>query len=124
MIAWDYGFMKGVHQLLVAISATLFLGRCWMMWRSNAVLGRTLGSRYLPDAIDTLLLISGITLMVLSAQYPTTYLWMFFKLLLLLLYIVLGAVALHRGKTARVRKWASVAAIGVLGSMIALAMLH
>jgi len=56
-------------------------------------------TRILPHVIDTLLLVSAITLVIMSGQYPLESDWVTLKLVLLSLYIVLGTFALKRGKT-------------------------
>jgi len=67
--------------------------------------------RVLPHVNDTLLLVCGVTLSVLSRQYPFVAGWLTVKVLLLIAYIVLGAIALKRGRTKSVRIVAFVAAL-------------
>lgn len=59
--------------------------------------------RTLPHIIDTCLLLSGITLAVMLQQFPFIQGWLTAKLLALCLYIVLGSIALKRGKTNRTK---------------------
>jgi uncharacterized membrane protein SirB2 len=53
--------------------------------------------------IDTLLLLSGIAMAIQIHQYPYTHAWLSAKLIALILYIILGTIALKRGKTKRIR---------------------
>lgn len=46
---------------------------------------------------DSILLTAGLLLMVITQQYPGAQSWLSVKLLLLLLYIVLGVFALRAG---------------------------
>lgn len=80
----------------------------------------TLGARG-PHVIDTALLASAVTLAVLSGQYPLAQGWLSAKVLALLLYIVLGTVALKRGKTRAVRAGAFAAALACFGYIVAVA---
>lgn len=54
--------------------------------------------KVLPHVIDSVLLLSGVSLAVLLQQNPLQQQWLQVKLLLLLLYIVLGSIALKRGR--------------------------
>ena len=57
-----------------------------------------------PHVIDTVLLGSALTLVYLSGQYPWEHAWLAAKIIGLLTYIILGAVALKRGKTEKLRR--------------------
>ena len=61
--------------------------------------------RYLSYTVDTVLLTAALMLMTIVKQYPFVDSWLTMKLLLVILYIILGYSAL-RGGTSRVR-WAS-----------------
>jgi uncharacterized membrane protein SirB2 len=50
--------------------------------------------------------------------------WLTAKLILLVVYIVLGTIALKRGRTRKVRLLSFVGALAVYGSIIAIARLH
>jgi len=62
--------------------------------------------KILPHIIDTLLLVSGISLAVISQQNPLIYHWLLAKLMLLLTYILLGSVALKYGRNKKQRGFA------------------
>lgn len=68
-----------------------------------------------PHVIDTLLLVSALTLVLMSGQYPFVQGWLTAKLLALIAYVVLGTLALKRGKTKVIRSAAFVAALLVFG---------
>ena len=79
--------------------------------------------RYLSYTIDTLLLTAALMLMTIVGQYPFVYDWLTMKVMLVLLYIVLGYTAL-RGNTAQIR-WASLGGAAlVYGFMISIARAH
>lgn len=118
-----YSLLKQVHLATIAITLALFLLRgAWMMADSVRLQARWV--RVVPHINDTLLLASGIGLAVLMQQYPLVHGWLTAKFLALILYIVLGTVALKRGKTRAQRTAAWVAALLVFGYMAAVAVAH
>lgn len=64
-----------------------------------------------PHIIDTLLLASAISLAVILQLSPLEHPWLLAKIMGLLIYIVLGTVALKRGKTKPIRITAFVLAL-------------
>lgn len=104
--------LKAAHIGLVSASGLLFAvrgaavlaGRRWAMLKPW---------RMLSYGIDTLLLGAGALLWWLLSLHPVHDAWLGSKLLLLLLYIVLGSLALKRGRTPGVRVASYVAALAV-----------
>lgn len=118
-----YALLKPFHLATIAITLTLFLLRgAWMMADSARLQARWI--RIVPHVNDTLLLASGFSLAVLLGQYPLVNGWLTAKFLALIMYIVLGTVALKRGRTRRTRIAAWVAALLVFGYMVAVAVHH
>ncbi|SFM78950.1 SirB2 family protein [Rugamonas rubra] len=116
----DYYALKYLHMSCAALSGGLFLLRgCWMLFQPARLQQRWV--RVAPHIIDTALLASAVTLAVLSGQYPLAQGWLSAKVLALLLYIVLGTVALKRGKTRAVRAGAFTAALACFGYIVAVA---
>ncbi|MHB1189030.1 SirB2 family protein [Thiobacillus sp.] len=118
-----YLILKNLHLATIAITLMLFLLRgVWMMADSPQLQARWV--RIVPHINDTLLLASGIALAVLIQQYPLVHGWLTAKFLALIAYVVLGTVALKRGKTRGQRISAWVAALLVFGYMVAVAVAH
>lgn len=118
MSAWLW--IKGVHLTCVTVTLGLFLLRGgWALQGTLAARGRWV--RVLPHVNDTLLLTSAITLAVLSGQYPLQQGWLTAKVAGMLLYIVLGEVALRHGLTRRVRIAVLLAALTVFAYIVATA---
>ena len=112
--------LRNLHLATIAITLALFVLRgVWMMADSPRLQARWV--RIVPHVNDTLLLASGIGLAVLIRQYPLVHGWLTAKLFALIAYIVLGTVALKRGKTRRTRIAAWFAALGVFGYMVSVA---
>lgn len=77
--------------------------------------------KILPHIIDTVLLVSAIILAIQVSQYPLADSWLTAKVLALLVYIVLGSIALKRGKTKGIRVTAGIAAIATFVYMLSVA---
>jgi uncharacterized membrane protein SirB2 len=108
----DYLSLKHFHMGCAALSGTLFLLRGKWMLRASPLLQQK-WVRIAPHVIDTLLLASAIGLAVWSHQYPGQQPWLAVKLVALLGYIVLGSIALKRGRTKGQRQAALVAALAL-----------
>jgi uncharacterized membrane protein SirB2 len=63
--------------------------------------------------IDMTLLAAAIALTLIIHQYPFVQAWLTVKVILLMVYIVLGTFALKRGRTRAVRATCFVAALAV-----------
>ena len=119
----EYNIFKTLHLTTIAITLTLFVLRgAWMMADSPRLQARWV--RIVPHVNDTLLLASGLVLAVLLGQYPLVNGWLTAKFFALILYIVLGTIALKRGRTRGIRIAAWLAALLVLGYIVAVAVAH
>jgi uncharacterized membrane protein SirB2 len=116
----SYFALKYAHVGAVIISFSLFFLRgLWMMAAPEKLAARWV--RVVPHVIDTVLLVSAIALAATTAQYPFVQPWLTAKVLALLAYILLGTVAIRRGRTRRVRIVAWILALSVFGYMVAVA---
>jgi len=118
-----YQMLKLVHVSLVLLSIGGFMVRGWWMLKDSPRLRLQL-TRVLPHVADTLLLASGVGLAVWARFNPLHQPWLMAKLLALVVYILLGTLALKRGRTRTLRIWALAAAVGVYGYMLATAVSH
>lgn len=118
-----YLYIKLAHIGLVLGSGALFavrglmlqLGMRWPMAKPV---------RRLSIVIDTCLLISAILLLVILHLNPVETAWVATKIILLLVYIVLGVLALHRARTRRKRLIAYLAALAVFAFIYSVARAH
>ncbi|MBC3916620.1 SirB2 family protein [Undibacterium sp. CY18W] len=117
----SYLAIKHLHMTCAALSGSLFLLRGIWMLRSSAMLTRR-WVKVLPHVIDTVLLASALTMVFWSGQYPFRQDWLTAKLLALILYIVLGSIALKRGKTPAIRAVALLAALLVFAYILSVAL--
>lgn len=123
LIAALYPTVRSLHITLVTLSVSLFAlrglgvlaGQAWPMagW-----------ARGLAPVIDSLLLLAGGTLWWLLQLNPTQNHWLLAKLMLLIVYIVLGTLALKRAPTRASKALCFIAALAVVGFMASIAMAH
>lgn len=118
--ASHYLLLKHGHMALAATSVALFAARGAGVWAGRAW-PMAAGVRRASVGIDMLLLAAGVALWVLMQYHPLRQAWLGLKLALLLAYIVLGSVALKRGRTRTVRSAALAAALACVATMAALA---
>ena len=117
----DYGVVKLIHQAAVALSFLGFLARgLGMLTDSDWVRDRA--ARTLPHIVDTILLLSGVTLAWQLRLSPTAAPWLAAKLVGLVVYIGLGMIALRRGRTKRQRTVAWIAALVTFGYIVSVAL--
>jgi uncharacterized membrane protein SirB2 len=118
-----YLALRNVHIACAMLTITLFTLRGGLMlanspWQQNVVL------RYLPHAVDTVLLTTALMLTSVIHQYPFAAGWLTTKVVLLVAYIVLGSIALKRGRTKQIRVAAFVAALVTIGYLVSVARAH
>lgn len=119
----EFASLKAIHIGTMAVSYILFFVRgIWML--SDSPLLHQRWVRIVPHVNDTLLLAAGVWMTVIIQQYPGTHGWLTAKLAGLVLYILLGLVALRPGRAKRVRAAAWIAAQIVFGYIVAVAFSH
>ena len=97
-----YAIIKAIHITCVVVAFAGFVLRGIWLMQESALLRHPFTKR-LPHVVDTLLLLSALVLVYLSAQYPFEQNWLTAKLVALIVYILLGMVALRWGKSRQVR---------------------
>ena len=80
--------------------------------------------RYLPHVVDMVLLTTALMLTTVIRQYPFAVDWLTVKVVLLAAYIVLGSIALRRGRTRAVRVGAFIAALLTVAFLVTVARAH
>lgn len=115
-----YPFLKMVHVGSAVVSLGLFIVRGMWMMASPQLLDRR-WVKIAPHVIDTVLLASAIALAVMIGHYPGTHDWLTAKVVGLVVYILLGSIALKRGRTRAVRVSTFFAALAVFGYIVTVA---
>lgn len=98
----SYDILKTIHITCVALTFISFGARGLWMFQGSTLL-HTKTVRIVPHIIDTTLLVSAIGLMSILHQYPVTSDWLTAKVGALIVYIILGSIALKRGRNRTVR---------------------
>ncbi|HTO46624.1 MAG TPA: SirB2 family protein [Burkholderiales bacterium] len=112
-----YAAVKELHVAAVALSWTLFFLRgVWMIADSPRLKARWV--RVVPHVNDTILLVAGVYLATLVGLQP----WIVAKLVALVAYILIGMVAISRGRRKSMRIAAWVAAQCVFLYIVAVAL--
>src|SRR5574340_1233898 len=112
--------LKSIHVSCAALSFTLFFLRG--IWSFNeAPIMRQRWVKVVPHIVDTLLLASALMLAFTIQQYPFVDAWLTAKFFGLVLYIVLGSVALKYGKNKTIRMVAWFAAMAVFAYIVLVA---
>jgi uncharacterized membrane protein SirB2 len=118
-----YRPLRHLHIGCAVLSIALFVLRGALMladspWQRHLVL------RYLPHAVDTVLLMSALVLTTVVRQYPFANGWLTAKVVLLTVYVGLGSIALRRGRTRRVRIVALAGALLAVAFLVSVARAH
>ena len=119
----SFFLVKHFHMTVAALSFGGFVVRGWWMLRGSPMLQRT-WVRITPHIVDTLLLVSGVYMAWVLRASPTEQPWLAAKLIALVAYIVVGSVALKRGRTRTIRAVALAAAVAIFVYIVAVAISH
>jgi uncharacterized membrane protein SirB2 len=118
-----YPQIKALHVGLVFASVSLFAARGSLaLAGSKWVLGGPL--RFLSFGIDTALLAAALVLFAMLPGAMFANHWLTAKLLLLVVYVLLGSFALRHGRTRRVRVACYLGALAVIVLMYGIAVHH
>ncbi len=118
-----YLAVKWLHVGCVVLSITGFAARGALMLAGSPLLGAR-WVRVAPHVVDTLLLASALWLAWMIGQYPFVHGWLTAKVLGLFAYIILGSIALRRGRTPRQRGAAFAAALATAAYIVSVALTH
>lgn len=97
-----YFTVKTVHICAAILTISGFTLRGFWMLTGSSLLNHRL-VRILPHAVDSVFLLSGIALVWILQLPVLSQPWLLAKLLAVVVYILLGMVALRRGRTERSR---------------------
>ena len=110
----NYLLLKQIHMSLALVSISGFILRwCWRMTQSP--LAETRAVRIVPHVVDTLFLTTAILLSLLSQDGALSPAWYSAKIAGLVLYILLGMIAMRTAPTPRRSLPAFIAAVLVFG---------
>ena len=116
-----YLAVKYVHVISVVLSLTGFFLRGIRMMRDSPLLAAR-WIRVAPHVNDTVLLVAALSLAAMSGQYPFVVGWVTAKVLGVIAYIILGALALRDAGTRRMRIACWLASLAVFGWIVSVAL--
>ena len=112
-----YEFVKYLHVTAITLSISGFILR--VILKLNDSPGQTkYWFKKLPHKVDTLLLATALTMVYILGVNPLTTFWIAEKIIGLLIYILLGMIALRWGKTKNIRILAAVMAVMVFSYIV------
>lgn len=107
-----YLVLKYAHMVAAVATISGFMLRGYWMLTESARLQLPI-ARIAPHIVDTVFLLAGVGMAWLLQLNPLTQPWLLAKFTGLIAYILLGTVALKRGRTKQTRMIALVGAVGV-----------
>jgi len=122
MAEW-YLSLRLAHITFAIVSVSIFTLRGLLMLAGSAHVNSG-WLKYPSYAVDTLLLTAALMLTNVIHQYPFQTGWLTMKVALLVVYVVLGSIALKRGGTRWRRAAAFVAALLTVGFLYTVARAH
>jgi uncharacterized membrane protein SirB2 len=122
MAAW-YLQLRNAHMLFALISVSIFTLRGLLMLAGSARV-QSPWLKYTSYTVDTMLLTAALILTTIIHQYPFQTGWLTMKVVLLVVYVVLGSIALKRGGTKAVRATAFGAALVTVVFLYTVARAH
>ncbi len=116
-----YLLLRQLHTLLAVITIVGFLLRGYWMLTGSDKLQQPI-TRIAPHVVDTAFLFSGVAMLLTISLNPLSQSWLVAKFAGLVLYILLGSVAIRRGPTLRIRALAFVAAVSAYAYVVGVAL--
>jgi uncharacterized membrane protein SirB2 len=119
-----YPQIKWAHVVAVSASGSLFALRGALVQARRPRWAMAAPVRYASYTVDTVLLTAALMLLTMLPGAMFANGWLTTKLMLVVVYVVLGMFALRRGRTPRVRTTCYLAALLTFGTIIGIALAH
>jgi len=119
-----YPQIKWVHVAAVCTSGAIFLLRGLLVQAGKPTWAMAAPARFLSYTVDTILLTAALMLLTILPHAMFANGWLTTKLILVVVYVVLGTFALKRGRTPRVRLGCYLSALLVFVTIIGIALAH
>ena len=112
-----YLAIKYLHVIAAVLTILGFVLRGLWMMSDSAKLDRPI-ARVAPHVVDAILLLSGVAMLTLLSLNPLAQAWLVAKFAGIVAYILLGTVAIRRGRTDHERLVAFAAALAVFAYVV------
>lgn len=117
----SYLALKYLHILAAVLTISGFILRgVWMMTDSPKL--ELPITRISPHIVDTVFLLSGLAMVAMLSLNPLAHAWLIAKFAGIIAYIVLGTIAIRRGRTRDQRLIAFAAALSVFAYIVGAAL--
>lgn len=116
-----YVAIKFLHMLSATIAICGFIVRGYWMMTGSAHLEQRI-VRIAPHVVDTVFLLSGIAMVVMLSINPFAHAWLVAKFAGLVVYVLLGTIAIKRGPTREIRVLAFAGAVSVFAYIVGVAL--
>jgi uncharacterized membrane protein SirB2 len=123
-MAGTYADLRLLHIALAVATGALFALRGVLVQSGRASLANHAAVRYLSYTIDTALLAAALMLLTMLRLSPLSTGWLAAKIVLLVVYILLGSLALRRAPTQRAKRLCFVGALASYGLILGIARAH
>src|SRR5699024_5377796 len=124
MLIEHYLAIRTIHIASVTLSGSLFMLRGLLVQLGRKQWALTLSVRYLSYLIDITLLATGVLLVTILPWALCSNGWLLVKLGLVAVYVVLGVLAMKRGRSARIRVICYLAALLTFLVIVGIALAH
>ncbi|MCK5697083.1 MAG: SirB2 family protein [Gammaproteobacteria bacterium] len=112
-----YEWAKYIHVTAISLSLCGFMLRVFLKMNDSPYQSKYWFAK-LPHKVDQILLASALTMVYIMGVNPFTTYWLSEKITGLVIYILLGMVALRWGKTKKIRMIAATLAVMVFSYII------
>ena len=112
-----YEFVKYIHVTAITLSISGFIFRVFLKLNDSPYQTKYWFKK-LPHKVDIILLASALTMVYILGVNPFTTFWIAEKIIGLLIYIMLGMVALRWGKTKNIKIMAAGLAVMVFSYIV------
>jgi uncharacterized membrane protein SirB2 len=119
-----YPQIKWAHVVAVSASGSLFALRGALVQARRPRWAMAAPVRYASYTVDTVLLTAALMLLTMLPGAMFANGWLTTKLMLVVVYVVLGTFALKRGRTHRARAICYLGALFAFGTIIGIALAH
>ena len=116
-----YLILKYAHTVAAVATISGFVLRGYWMLTDSAHLQHRV-TKIAPHIVDTVFFLAGIGMLWLLHLNPFTQGWLLAKFAGLIVYIVLGTIAIKRGPTKQIRAIAFIAAISAFAYVVGVAL--
>lgn len=116
----DYQTVKLIHIGAAYLTIAGFIARAMLSIYQSTILANK-AVKILPHVVDTILILSGVSLIITTGFYPIRFSWMTVKLILVVAYIASGFYVMKFAKTRGQKILGIFLCLAIIGYILAIA---